>query len=110
MTDPVSNLRKRLVNFRVTDEEYRELRQACLACGSRGISEFARRSILEHARSQDMPASPVTESQTAEYLSAADKHLASFEASLCRLVEVLEVLADRFPKPEPAGDLPPNKG
>jgi len=39
--------RRRLVTFRVTDEEYEELCRMCLAAGSRSISEFARTALRE---------------------------------------------------------------
>ena len=37
--------RSRLVTFRVTEDEYEELRQACLVVGSRSVSELARTAL-----------------------------------------------------------------
>jgi hypothetical protein len=104
--DLVLNPRKRLVNFRVTDEEYRELRLACLACGSRGISDFARQAIVEHSHRLDRAASLPGEPQNSQTTTSSE----SFHASLRRLIDELNTLANRFPMPETAGDLPTNKG
>jgi len=46
VTDRIAIPRRRLVNFRLTDAEYEQLRKMSLAKG-RGISEFARSTILE---------------------------------------------------------------
>ena len=106
MIDLVLNPRKRLVNFRVTDEEYQDLRLACLACGSRGISEFARQAIVEHCHRLDRTASlPMEPNNSQTAISSV-----SFHASLRRLIDELNALANRFSTPEPAEDLPPNKG
>ncbi len=41
--------RNRLVNFRLTDEEFSYLRDACSAQGARSISDFARSAVLRQA-------------------------------------------------------------
>ncbi len=38
--------RNRLVNFRVTEEEFEKLRGACVSDGARSLSDFARGSVL----------------------------------------------------------------
>ena len=38
--------RNRLVSFRLSPEEYENLRDVCIASGSRSISDFARESVL----------------------------------------------------------------
>lgn len=38
--------RHRIVNFRLTDEEYEQLRTASIAHGSRGLSDYARTIML----------------------------------------------------------------
>lgn len=48
----VFRVRNRLVNFRVTDEEYERLRSASLASGARSLSEFARAAVLRAAARQ----------------------------------------------------------
>ena len=39
--------RNRLITFRVTDEEYEELRRTCVVAGSRSISDLARTALKE---------------------------------------------------------------
>lgn len=41
--------RNRLVNFRLTEEEFAYLRDACVAQGARSISDFARSAVLRQA-------------------------------------------------------------
>jgi hypothetical protein len=41
--------RKRLVNFRVTEEEYAGLKAACSTKGARCLSDYARLVMLPHA-------------------------------------------------------------
>jgi hypothetical protein len=48
--------RTRLVNFRVSEEEYGTLRAACARHGARSISDFARLAVLGWAGSTDLQA------------------------------------------------------
>ena len=48
--------RNRLVNFRLTEEEFGQLREACLAQGARSISDFARSAVLRQADYSEMAA------------------------------------------------------
>ncbi len=55
--------RNRLVNFRLTDEEFTYLREACSAQGARSISDFARSAVLRQAdRSSNSADHPSTQS------------------------------------------------
>ncbi len=40
--------RTRTVNFRVSPEEYEQLRQACAAEGARSLSDFARMAVFRN--------------------------------------------------------------
>lgn len=42
----VTKPRNRLVNFRVSEDEFRSLREACESGGARSISDFARCAVL----------------------------------------------------------------
>jgi hypothetical protein len=42
----MNNLRTRLVNFRVTDQEFEKIKSACDRNGDRCISEFLRSRML----------------------------------------------------------------
>ena len=52
MTD--SRSRNRLVVFRVTQEEYELLREACAERGGRNLSEFTRSELLSVLRSDSL--------------------------------------------------------
>src|SRR5262249_21642193 len=43
--------RTRMVNFRLSDDEYQDLREMCLAHGSRSISDFARLAVCQGVNS-----------------------------------------------------------
>ena len=44
----VTKPRNRLVNFRVSEDEFQSLREACETGGARSISDFARCAVLMH--------------------------------------------------------------
>jgi hypothetical protein len=37
--------RTKLISFRLSEEEYEKLNRACVACGARSISDFARTTL-----------------------------------------------------------------
>lgn len=53
MSERLTLPRHRLVNFRLTDEEYAQLRSASVAHGARGLSEFARATLLAKLTPQE---------------------------------------------------------
>lgn len=80
------NTRNRLINFRVTDEEFRRLKTASTQRNARCLSDFARSAILETARGTNgapEPADAVT-----SQLQAFDRRLARLESNLSRLLDV----------------------
>lgn len=44
---PVLKRRSRIVIFRLTDDEYEELKAACVDRGARNVSDFARTALLQ---------------------------------------------------------------
>ena len=44
---PVLKRRSRIVIFRLTDDEYDDLKAACVDRGARNVSDFARNALLE---------------------------------------------------------------
>lgn len=48
---PIVRRRSRLVTFRVSADEYRELADSCLETGARSIAEFSRAAVLENVQS-----------------------------------------------------------
>jgi hypothetical protein len=80
-------VRSRLINFRVTDEEFRRLKTASTLNNARCLSEFARSAILERVQTAaEVPESPVVTDQ----LQAFESRLARLESHLSRLSDALE--------------------
>jgi len=50
--------RSRMVNFRLSEEEYEKLASVCRSRGARSVSEFARKAVLGIADLEDVPAEP----------------------------------------------------
>ncbi len=46
---PVYRPRTRLVNFRLSEEEYQQLKETCARSGARSVSDYARSSVLAGA-------------------------------------------------------------
>jgi hypothetical protein len=82
---PVPRSRTRLVNFRVSDEEYATLRTACTRHGARSISDFARLAILGWAGSTDLQATAMQ-----WRLSALGHNMAELEGRVGNLLGLLE--------------------
>lgn len=79
----MSKTRTRLVNFRVTDEEFERLKSASSRQGARCLSDFARCVMLGQPN-----ICPVTGSYDDRLLSF-DRRVAALENSMARLVEAL---------------------
>ena len=79
----MNNVRHRLINFRVTDEEFERLKVAASLQGSRCLSEFARFVMLGTADAQTSPASQSVDSK----LLIFDRRLAVLESNVARLVD-----------------------
>jgi hypothetical protein len=77
--------RTRLVNFRVSDEEYETLRTACTRHGARSISDFARLAVLGWAGSTDLQATAMQ-----WRLSTLGHTMAELEGRVGHLLGVLE--------------------
>lgn len=69
---PVSQPRNRVVLFRLTQEEYQRLQQACAEGSARSISDYARTRVLGPADATDLAqieAKLAELSQAVEYLT-----------------------------------------
>ena len=75
--------RTRLVNFRVTDEEFERLKIASERRGARCLSDFARAIIL------DQPEGPSLPGSYDDRFRSFDRRLNSLEQSMSRLVAAL---------------------
>lgn len=92
----MNKLRKRLVNFRVTDQEFEKIKSASDRQGARCISEFARSLMLGNLI-LDCP-SEVRDSCNIRHISH-DQRLAMLEHHVAKLMENL--LAPDAPAPIP---------
>lgn len=83
----MQKIRSRLVNFRVTDEEFEQLKTAATVQGARCLSEFARLVMLGTGTGAHLPAA--VESLDGK-LSLFDHRLNVLESNVARLVDALE--------------------
>ena len=83
----VLKARRRLVGFRLTQDELENLKVACLMQGARNISDFARRAVLDLAQARVHP-----ESQVLDRFSAIELRLAGMEAALKHNTDLLRAL------------------
>ncbi|MFN7543743.1 MAG: plasmid mobilization protein [Acidobacteriota bacterium] len=81
---PVYRPRTRLVNFRLSEEEYQQLKETCARSGARSVSDFARSSVLSGAAQADVPAA-----------SFPSERIDRMESLLLRIDSRLENLIDR---------------
>ena len=77
--------RTRLVNFRLTEEEYETLKTAAESRGARSISDFARAAILSSVATH--------ESGTNGHASGIDRKLEDLNIAVERLTGMLSVRA-----------------
>ena len=76
--------RKRLVNFRLTQDEYEHLAEACLHKGAPSISDFARAAILRSMETQVWPEGPLQ-----NRLSELETKVSHLEGCVRQLAELL---------------------
>jgi hypothetical protein len=77
----MQNVRGKLVNFRVTDDEFNQLKMACDRHGARCLSAFARKMVLSTFNTDG--------ENMADSLLALDRRLTTLEDSLSRLFNAL---------------------
>lgn len=79
--------RKRLVNFRVTDEEFMRLKHASSLKNARCLSDFARSAILDTARA----AEPIHDSDgsVTVQLQAFERRLSLLESRMSRIFDAI---------------------
>ncbi len=80
-----SEVKKRIVNFRLTEEEYRLLRDASTANGARTISDFARSVLLVQSGHS------YSTNGAGETISRLELRLAELESKLSMLCAALHV-------------------
>lgn len=76
--------RNRLVNFRLSEEEFVRLKASCATHGARSISDFARSSVLD--RMETPPNGPFGQGR----LTQIDTKVSELEARLGLLLQALQ--------------------
>ena len=87
---PVLKRRDRVVVFRLTQDEYEELKTVCAVRGARNISDFARSELLTVIDQERRP-----ETALHGRLSDVDQKLSSLESKIQRMANLLEGIAGR---------------
>ena len=102
--------RNRLVNFRLTEEEFVYLRDACLAQGARSISDFARSAVLRQAdrsgaglAASGSLSANTGESPSTQSLAELQSMMEQLQARVGQLVEKVDLV--RAPAAEPIPEL-----
>ena len=78
-----SEIRRRVLNFRLTEEEYRLLRNASNATGARNISDFARSVLLQHYDQQQLQANHPAILRLESRISELEERVRTVYAVLC---------------------------
>ncbi|MBM3797995.1 MAG: hypothetical protein FJW31_29035 [Acidobacteria bacterium] len=84
----VINPRNRLVNFRLSEVEFDQLRVACQELGARSISEFARPSALEKMSQAKSAGGPGTEASPTR-VEMLDQKVAELETRVSQLLSLV---------------------
>lgn len=87
--------RNRLVNFRLSEEEFVKLKASCQTHGARSISDFARSSVLD--RMEAPPNGPFGQTR----LTQIDTKVSELEARLGILLQALQPVAGHMQTPNP---------
>jgi len=81
--------RNRLVNFRVSEDEFEKLRSSCEQFGARSVSDFARSSVLNRIE-QGAPGAETSNGK----LNTLDLKVTGLEARVEQLVRLLEAIGE----------------
>ena len=84
--------RNRLVNFRLTEEEFDQLRQACGDQGARSLSDFARSAVMRQ----------VEQPQAGQPLNHLGEVVDQLENRLQQMLNLLDAVGTRAPEPAAA--------
>jgi len=87
---PVLKRRNRVVVFRLTQDEYEDLKTVCSVRGARNISDFARSELLTAIEHERHP-----ETELHGRLSDVDQKLSNLESKIQRMAQLLEGMVVR---------------
>jgi hypothetical protein len=95
------NLKNRIINFRVTDEELARLRTASDRHGARCLSEFARAVMLGTVSGREGERCIEEKVQSLDdRLQSLDGRLVSVESDLSQVIETLSFAGEVYHKPQ----------
>ncbi|MCC7236050.1 MAG: hypothetical protein IT163_12140 [Bryobacterales bacterium] len=77
--------RNRLVNFRLSEDEFEKLRDSCALFGARSISDFARSSVLSR-----LEQNPAQETGPSHRIQSLDTKVNELETRVGQLLHLLE--------------------
>lgn len=94
--------RNRLVNFRLSEDEFELLRDSCGLFGARSVSDFARTSVLERLTQRGDSSAFGGPGVGAESVGELGNKVAELESRVGQILNLLQATtAGRGPEPEP---------
>jgi hypothetical protein len=84
---PVFKPRNRLVNFRLSEEEFAQLRATCSQFGARSLSDFARSAVLRSV-SGETAGAPASDG----HLTVLDRKVNDLEGRVSELIQLIQHL------------------
>ncbi|MBL8214994.1 MAG: hypothetical protein JNK87_30020 [Bryobacterales bacterium] len=88
---PVLKPRNRLVNFRLSEEEYERLKASCALHGARSLSDFARAAVLRAVVPGAIPADPIGGLSDGR-VNQMDRKIHDLENRVSQLLNLVEAL------------------
>jgi len=82
---PVYRPRTRLVNFRLSEDEYELLKQTCARSGARSVSDYARAAVLSGASTASPTIEPVGSSPCADRWNRLEALIQQLESKMTRV-------------------------
>ncbi len=82
---PVYHPRTRLVNFRLSEDEYKFLKETCARSGARSVSDYARAAVLSGSNVADPVA--VVAPGCSERWERLESVVHQLESRMCQLIE-----------------------
>ncbi len=97
----VQHPRNKLVNFRLSKEEFHQMGVACSVSGARSLSDFARNAVL--AAVEQALESILHEPE--QSIARLDEVVGSVETRLAQILKLLDAVQDEKTNPEAEGSI-----
>lgn len=89
---PVFKPRNRLVNFRLSEEEFDRLRASCSLNGARSLSDFARAAVLRSVAGLQIADDSAPSSSPDTRVSQIDRKVVELESRVTELLRLMDSL------------------